>query len=77
MYSLDTFVNTNKANCAFKVPANSNFSFSALDALETKFASKVQHDKVNDSAYPVIVYECNNSPVAWYDLELLRGFMPR
>lgn len=74
MYNVSAFTNDNKANCVFNVPQGRKVN---IDALEAKFAATVQHDKVNDAAFPVIVYERNNSPVAWYDIELLRGFVAR
>jgi hypothetical protein len=72
MYKLDTFVNTNAATHFFPIPKASNVD---LDALEPRFSKQVMHDKVVDDACPVIVYELNSKPVAWYDIELLRGFI--
>jgi hypothetical protein len=31
-------------------------------------------DNSNDDAYPVIVLERKNKPIAWYDLEMFCGF---
>ena len=71
---MENFVNTNKANVAFNVPHGRKVN---IDALEAKFAATVAHDSVNDEAFPVIVYERNSKQVAWYDMELMRGFIAR
>lgn len=75
MYNLSAFTNDNVANFHFTVNENIEHSFEDLLELEAVFAAKVQHDNVNDDADVVLVYERDGKAVAWYDMELLRGYI--
>ncbi len=69
MYDIDTFVNTNTAN----VEIDNKFEYD--EALsQSDFEKSVKFDKINDEAFPVLVYEMNAKAVAWYDSEMFVGY---
>ena len=69
MYSIDTFVNTNKAN----VQIDDKFEYDE-DQSQADFEKSVKFDKINTEAFPVLVYEMNTKAVAWYDIEMFVGY---
>lgn len=60
LYNIDSFVNSNTSN---------------FDCSLEEFARRVPAAVCNEQAFPVLVYEQNGNPVAWYDLELECGFV--
>ena len=42
---------------------------------QKKFEKLFAYDTVNDDAHPVLVYLQGDTMVAWYDMELARGFI--
>jgi hypothetical protein len=68
MYDIDTFVNSNKANIEF----DDKFDYDE-DLSQAEFEKSVKFDKINDKAFPVLVYELNTKAVAWYDIEMFMG----
>lgn len=64
---LSCFVNCNERNVAFDAEDRDDFL--------AKFAAQVQHDEVNDDAYPVLVYMREGVPVAWSDFENECGYI--
>lgn len=71
---MDHFVNSNAANFVREFEAGTQHTFVQLEAFANEFAAKFEHDTVDDDAFPVLVYERNGAPVAWYDFECIRGF---
>ena len=79
-YDIDTFVNTNNYNAEMYVD-----DIDAVDCddmfemFPTQFArdNNIAYDTVNRDADPVVVYELNGAPVAWYDCENLYGFVAK
>ena len=69
MYNIDTFVNGNNPNIDYSE------STEEFNVLEAKFTKKFKFDTVNTQASPVLVYELNGDPVAWYDEEMQLGFI--
>ena len=42
---------------------------------QKKFEKLFAYDTVNDDAHPVLVYLQGDTMVAWYDMELVQGFI--
>lgn len=76
-YNLDTFVNvTAKAGKLVEFVDSADLTDEDLfEVLPTAFGKAVEHDAVNEQAFPVFVYELKGNPVAFYDCELLRGYI--
>lgn len=72
--SIDAFVNSNAFNVQFTVDIEDEFDM-LYETLPTRFGAMVQHDAVDDSADPVLVYMLNGKPVGWYDMENAHGYV--
>ena len=70
-YDVDEFVNSNCLNVQFDELQLNNDEEKAFEL----FKNIVKHDILNEDAYPVIVLERNDKPIAWYDLETFSGFV--
>ena len=71
--SIDAFVNTNKFNVRFEL--NDDEPEHMFEALPARFADMLEHDDIDDSADPVLVYMLNGKPVGWYDMENAHGYV--
>jgi hypothetical protein len=76
-YYVDEFVNSNPVNVQFDEEA-----FDSQEELVFDLFKKLvdwdparRSDDSKDDAYPVIVLEKDNMPVAWYDLEMFCGYV--
>lgn len=77
-YDLDTFVNVTAKQTGKRVEFVDSADLTQEDLFEilpAKFAEQFEHDAVNEQADPVFVYELNSNPVAFYDCELLTGYI--
>jgi hypothetical protein len=76
-YNLDTFVATSKElGRLVEYPDTIEYTEEELyDTLPNTFAAQFTHDAVNEQADPVFVYELKGKPVAFYDCELLTGYI--
>ena len=76
-YDLDTFVNvTARAGQLVEFVDNADLTEEDLfETLPQAFGQAVDHDRVNEQGFPVFVYERAGQPVAFYDCELLRGYI--
>lgn len=72
---MSDFINSNAANFVRAFEVGTRHNFAQLEAFANEFAAKFEHDAVDDAAFPVLVYERNGTPVAWYDFECIRGFV--
>jgi hypothetical protein len=75
-YDVDEFVNSNRFNVQFDEVELGHDEEKAFDLFQNivKWNVDSMRDNSNDDAYPVIVLERNNKPIAWYDLEMFCGF---
>jgi len=69
----DSFANNNAPNVRFELTNDDDELM--FEVLPARFANMVQHDEVDDSADPVLVYMLNGQPVAWYDMENAQGYV--
>jgi len=77
-YNLDTFVNVTakKLGKRFSFPVNELYNDVDLyERFPKTFANMFNYDAVNEQADPVFVYELKGEPVAFYDCELLVGYI--
>lgn len=74
-YDVATFVNNNQPNVNFGIDFDAALNTDQLMAFEDVFAGLVPHTNYNEDAMPVMVYENNGQPVAWYDFENLKGYV--
>lgn len=77
-YNLDTFVNVTAKRTGKRIQFPDNELYDEVDLFERlpqTFAGLVTHDAVNEQADPVFVYELKGKPVAFYDCELLTGYI--
>jgi hypothetical protein len=75
-YDVDAFVNSNRVNVQFDEVELGHDEEKAFDLFKNivKWDVDSMRDNSNDDAYPVIVLERKNKPIAWYDLEMFCGF---
>ena len=59
--AMDLFVNGNEVN--------------VRNVTQDEFESRIQFEKVNDDAFPVLVYQNGNEMLAWYDEENEYGYI--
>lgn len=64
-YDIDLFVNVHSVKVGTQLS----------DISQDQFEKSVYFDTVNDTAFPVYVYENKGNPVAWYDEELECGIV--
>jgi len=79
-YDLDLFVNvTSKEGTAVELYDESvDYTDEMLfETLPFKFSRAFTYNKRNTEADPVIVYELNGAPVAWWDCENVRGYIAK
>ena len=70
---IDAFVNSNAANVRFElIEDEPELMFEALPA---RFADMLEHDDIDETADPVLVYMLNGQPVGWYDMENGCGYV--
>jgi hypothetical protein len=77
-YDLDTFVNVTAKQTGRKIVFEDSVDLTQDDlfqALPAQFADNFEYDAVNEQADPVFVYERNGKPIAFYDCELLVGYI--
>ena len=79
-YDLDLFVNvTSKEGTAVELYDESvDYTDEMLfETLPFKFSRAFTYNKRNTEADPVIVYELDGVPVAWWDCENVRGYIAK
>jgi hypothetical protein len=74
-YDLDEFVNNSKNNVDFRKYEDDASTIDMFERLPAMFAAKFKWDTLNESADPVLVWELNGQPVAWYDCEMFVGYI--
>ena len=76
-YDIDEFVNSNRVNVEFRQEAFDSQEELVFDLFKqlVKWDPACRSDDSNDDAYPVIVLERDNVPIAWYDLEMFCGYV--
>ena len=75
-YDVDELVDPNRFNVQFDEVELGHDEEKSFDLFKNivKWNVDSMRDNSNDDAYPVIVLERNNKPIAWYDLEMFCGF---
>lgn len=71
--AIDSFVNNNAHNVSML--HNNSTAHDLFDTLVAYFAQLFAHTTVDESAFPVLVFEQDSSAVAWYDCENCVGFI--
>lgn len=74
-YDIDEFVNTNKYNINFTKYEDNASTIDIFERLPAMFAAKFKWDNLITDAEPVLVWERNGTPVAWYDCETFVGYI--
>lgn len=77
-YDLDHFVNVTAkqtGRCVVFADSAELTQDDLFQALPAQFADAFEYDTVNEQADPVFVYERNDEPIAFYDCELLTGYI--
>ena len=72
-YILEEFINSNTYNVVFEKPTHEEAN--ATFILKHNFQENIVYDTINEQALPVIVYEKEGEPVAWFDIERTHGFI--
>ena len=77
-YDIDTFVNVTAKENGRLIEFEDSVDFDEIDLFERfpeEFEKLITFDTKNTQADPVFVYGLNGEPVAFYDCELLRGYI--